>query len=110
MPVSSALSSYRYYARLVTYLRANARSHPCSGSDSGGTSKKKTARFSSTPTRGTYPRFHSGTYTKAWVPQLQALCPSDTAVVGQLQAIHDDESRVLRWGDLESVERAIEVR
>ena len=45
--------------------------------------------------------------THAWVPQLQELCQSGPEVVEKLQSIHDDESRVLRWEDLEMVEGAI---
>ena len=45
--------------------------------------------------------------TKAWVPQLQALCIPDSGAVERLQSVLDNESGILRWHDLESVEWAI---
>ena len=48
--------------------------------------------------------------TKAWVPQLQAVCAPNSDVVEQLQFVLDDEMRVLRWHELESVEWAVDRR
>ncbi len=48
--------------------------------------------------------------TKAWVPQLQEFCASDTGTVWRLQSILDDESRILGIRELEEVERAVNYR